>query len=407
MATDLRDAMATMALCATLLGAHAQQAPASAPPPDPKFGDKWVYRKVDAYTDLEQGRYSLTFLRRDVQTMTFRRVELRNGGAGFFRLTHELGLCLQNTIGESGCGSVYQFPLTVGKKTGYKHLPIPGLAGYTTQDCVVEAYEPVKVSAGTFDAFRLECEGHYRFQDSDFSWEGLIRETHWYAPSLNAQIKVFMRSYTQKGKPDRREIDELVSYTPSDGNDDPTGARAEAAARAPKPLPAEFVVDGTRFAGRFTATPGGKYSGSGRVVWANGDAYEGTLVDGRREGAGLFTWANGQRYEGPWRDDRPEGRGKLSFANGNVFDGDIHAGVPDGQGKMTYASGDVYDGALKGGLPHGEGTLASKSGDRYVGQWKAGRKDGPGVLTWASGDRWEGTFADDERAEGQLIRKSP
>jgi hypothetical protein len=162
----------------------------------------------------------------------------------------------------------------------------------------------------------------------------------------------------------------------------------------------------TRFAGKFTLDPNGKsYSGSGRVSWTNGEAYEGTLVLGQREGQGKFVWSNGQTYEGEWRNDAPNGQGVMKFANGNLYEGSVVAGIPNGNGKMAYANGDSYSGEMVKGIPSGRGTFLWKGGDRYSGQWKAGQKEGSGVFTWRNGDRWEGVYRDDQQTDaGTLIR---
>ena len=334
-------------------------------------------------------------------TLAFRITDLKSNGARFVHLTHDLGVCRQ-----AQCGGPFSFPISVGKRHSYR-LPF-GVDGYEIPKCEVAAVEQVTVQAGTFEAFRVECSGNWLTQGTeglDKVWQGRTNSTYWYAPAVNAPVRWLVQVYDPKGKPTDRVLRELVSFVPGHVGSDPMHARDAPAVAAA--LPAEFVIGGTKFAGQFTAVPGGKYSGTGRVTWANGDDYDGPLVNGLREGVGRFTWANGQRYEGLWRGDRPEGHGKLMFANGNVYEGDVVDGVPEGRGTLTYASGDVYVGGLRAGLPHGEGTLNSKSGDRYIGAWKAGLKDGRGVLVWASGDRWEGAFVKDERTEGMLVRKAP
>ena len=59
--------------------------------------------------------------------------------------------------------------------------------------------------------------------------------------------------------------------------------------------------------GNFSPDPvTGVVSGNGRIVWDNGDQFEGTLVRGQKEGKGEFRWANGQRYRGDWSRDQPQ-----------------------------------------------------------------------------------------------------
>ncbi|HJV72700.1 MAG TPA: protein kinase, partial [Noviherbaspirillum sp.] len=120
--------------------------------------------------------------------------------------------------------------------------------------------------------------------------------------------------------------------------------------------------------GDFSADPKtGIVSGTGKIVWTNGNQFEGTLVRGSKEGKGKFTWSNGQRYSGDWARDMPNGKGTIVFANGNRYEGDVKDGVPHGQGINRFKDGDVYSGAWVNGKSHGQG--------RY---------------TWANGSYWEG-----------------
>lgn len=152
--------------------------------------------------------------------------------------------------------------------------------------------------------------------------------------------------------------------------------------------------------GSFTLDPAtGIASGSGHVVWNNGDRYDGRLVKGAREGKGRFVWANGQSYTGDWSADAPNGRGVIAFANGNRYEGDVRNGVPFGRGLLQFQNGHRYEGEFKGGLSHGQGTLRFKFGDIYTGAWVNGKQHGSGRHTWANGNFWEGEFKDGERTE--------
>ena len=154
---------------------------------------------------------------------------------------------------------------------------------------------------------------------------------------------------------------------------------------------AETSSDSTRFSGQFVRdTDGPTYSGNGKVTWASGDVYEGTLVKGKRQGKGLFVWANGQRYDGDWIQDKPTGQARVQFANGNQFEGSTLEGIPQGQGHMRYASGDSYTGTFEAGEPQGRGLYIWKSGQQFDGTWKNTRPNGQGKLKFATGNQYEG-----------------
>jgi hypothetical protein len=164
---------------------------------------------------------------------------------------------------------------------------------------------------------------------------------------------------------------------------------------------AEFVAGTTRFVGNFQPDAKNKtYSGTGKVIWANGNLFDGTLVEGKREGRGRYVWADGQRYEGDWRNDRPQGNGLLWFANGDVFEGTIEDGEPSGPGRMRFASGDRYVGEFKAGKIHGRGAYTWASGQTLVGRWDAGRVEGAATMRFVNGDVYEGEVAQG-RPEGR------
>jgi hypothetical protein len=82
------------------------------------------------------------------------------------------------------------FPLEVGKKWEGEY------AGFTedTGDkwksrvkCETTAFEKVKVVAGEFDAFRIDCVDNWRAM---LLFSGEKNSTRWYAPKLKAVIKV-------------------------------------------------------------------------------------------------------------------------------------------------------------------------------------------------------------------------
>ena len=230
---------------------------------------------------------------------------------------------------------------------------------------------------------------------------------------------------------------------------------AEPVKPQPQIQPEEFAVDDMHFKGQFVRdADANTFSGKGKLRWANGDVFEGTLKMGKREGKGLFIWANGQRYQGDWINDVSTGQATVDFINGDHYEGAVEKATPNGLGSMRYASGDTYQGHFQAGEPHGSGTYLWKngqrfegdwkngkangqgklhfangdsyegvvrdgkpdqfgqftwaSGEKYSGQWKAGLKEGQGTFSWTTGDRWEGVYENDQQtSNGTLIRKTP
>lgn len=194
-------------------------------------------------------------------------------------------------------------------------------------------------------------------------------------------------------------------------------AVSPAAASGPQDM--DLQAGDTRFVGRFVRE-GASLTGQGQIRWANGDQYEGDIVQGRRHGQGRLLWASGQRYEGPWVNDQPQGKGQMRFANGDEYEGEVAQGLPSGQGRMRYASGDTFDGRFAGGKPDGQGVYRWASGQRYEGPWANDQPHGNGRLQFANGNVWEGplqagspegqgtlSFASGERYEGGVSKGLP
>ncbi len=57
----------------------------------------------------------------------------------------------------------------------------------------------------------------------------------------------------------------------------------------------------------------------GKIIYPNGDVYEGKLQKGKRHGEGKMTYVNGNVYECVWKDDKKHGTGKESiYKNGTI-----------------------------------------------------------------------------------------
>lgn len=233
--------------------------------------------------------------------------------------------------------------------------------------------------------------------------QALARErgTPWVARNLPAPVATAGTRKPAAGTPATTPAAALPGGTAPNpsaaGKPAAVAAAAAAPATVPKPgvaepQPPEFVSGTTQFSGKFERDPEGtSFSGTGKITWANGDVYDGTLVKGQRQGKGLFVWANGQRFEGDWVQDTPSGKGKMQFPNGNRYEGDVVAGVPQGVGRMQYATGDDYSGHLNAGVPDGRGTYTWKNGQTFEGEWRAERPNGQGILKFANGNVFEGT----------------
>ena len=60
-----------------------------------------------------------------------------------------------------------------------------------------------------------------------------------------------------------------------------------------------------------------KSHGEGRIIYANGDVYEGMWFMGNRSGYGVLTKRSGDHFEGHWVNDKREGQGSYFYAQKN------------------------------------------------------------------------------------------
>jgi hypothetical protein len=81
-----------------------------------------------------------------------------------------------------------EFPLAVGRQwqREYKgHSTIEDIAWDGDVSCEVADFAPVEVTAGRFDAFRIECKDRWKVADAASS----VTSTTWYSPEVGGVVK--------------------------------------------------------------------------------------------------------------------------------------------------------------------------------------------------------------------------
>ena len=164
----------------------------------------------------------------------------------------------------------------------------------------------------------------------------------------------------------------------------------------------------------------GEPNGLMTVQMSNGDCYVGEMKGGLKCGKGKYTWSAGQVYEGEWLNDKRNGQG--SFTSGSTtFTGIWEDGFlmgfgtetrKDGyryegdfvksekvKGKEILPNGDIYEGDFKSNVAHGFGKEVLHDGEVYEGSFENGQYNGHGVFTTKDGVKHEGTFVDGHLVE--------
>ena len=98
-----------------------------------------------------------------------------------------------------------RFPLVLGDGwlVPYKGFTADnGMNWDGTLKCGVAAFEPVTVKAGTFDAYRIDCEEAWKVGRRD----GVFHSSRWYAPKIGTVVKV-----EHQEQPERWNL-ELTAY---------------------------------------------------------------------------------------------------------------------------------------------------------------------------------------------------
>lgn len=138
--------------------------------------------------------------------------------------------------------------------------------------------------------------------------------------------------------------------------------------------------------------------GKGKMTYANGNTYDGDWNNGQIEGIGTFTWANGKVYKGGQKNGKQHGRfdflilgkGKMIYADGDSYEGDWIEGNLEGSGSFKCSDGRSYVGGFKNHLQHGtltlifsivgKGRMIYADGKTYDGDWIQGKYQGYGTF---------------------------
>ncbi|OMJ94179.1 hypothetical protein SteCoe_2660 [Stentor coeruleus] len=106
--------------------------------------------------------------------------------------------------------------------------------------------------------------------------------------------------------------------------------------------------------------------------------YKGNFYRNKKHGKGKLIWRNGNWYEGDFIMGRIEGKGKQHIAD-YEYEGDFAGNKMDGFGVQTWKDGSRYEGMMKNGYRNGQGIYINNT-KTYNGNWKNGKENGKGIL---------------------------
>lgn len=164
-----------------------------------------------------------------------------------------------------------------------------------------------------------------------------------------------------------------------------------------------------------------------RVIFPNGEVYEGNFCDEYFHGHGMYTFKDGSVYEGNWHrgtrfghghfrsvegwtyegffdKDRRHRRGVIDWPDGSCYMGDWYYDSIQGKGIFITPLRDVYKGELKDGKFHGKGEIVYSDGSSYIGDFFEGKRHGLGIFIDRDGAEYYGKYENDLK-EGEFLVK--
>lgn len=157
----------------------------------------------------------------------------------------------------------------------------------------------------------------------------------------------------------------------------------------------KICKNGNKYTGQVTENS--LKQGMGKMVYKNGDVYEGNWSNNKREGFGVYLYSNGDVYSGNWLDSKPSGQGKMVWNDGNFYEGNFSEGIICGHGRMIYKNQNKYEGEFINGIANGYGVFSYNNGDIYRGHVTDGSRDGFGTYEYNNGDMYEGQWICDKK----------
>lgn len=167
-----------------------------------RIGDRYSYREVDNFTDLEVRKYTLA-----VSQITD--IEVIYGKGNF--VTDLIGNWIKMNDGRVFSGAQYFVPdYAIGKRWTSRHRVTSGKGNvYDTEyDFKVVARESKTVPAGTFDAFRVEGTGWTQGPTGSIQ----LQSHYWVTPDVRRFIAANFWQKHAKGKVLENKRLELVSF---------------------------------------------------------------------------------------------------------------------------------------------------------------------------------------------------
>jgi hypothetical protein len=183
--------LAPLVLCVAMLGAANASAQGAVERPQFAVGDRWTLRVTDLQKNEETQTYEnrVTTIAGDTVRMSWKILSSTNasdvdrqGTSRFDASTWAFDVAQRE-----GKLLALAFPLEVGKSWEYAYASRNTTGGETTvtMKAKVEAWEEIRIPAGTFKALRVVHEGQWATRNHfGEGVSSVILDTYWYVPEL-------------------------------------------------------------------------------------------------------------------------------------------------------------------------------------------------------------------------------
>ena len=146
----------------------------------------------------------------------------------------------------------------------------------------------------------------------------------------------------------------------------------------------------------------------GRVIFDNGDVFEGEISDRNMNGNGIYyNNSAGSKYTGQFKDDMPHGKGKEEWEDGTFYEGGFSEGSKHGKGLFRTKEGSIYEGEFKKGAFSGKGTFTTANKTKIKGTWKSAELQSPAEITYEDGKTYQGDVNKDMKPHGNGVILGP
>lgn len=183
--------------------------------PTIKLGDSWTTRSLDGWNNSETSQTTFTVAGIEEGRIILRSQSMPTGETQTLTYTPDWQVCrsMQNST-ELVCDGVFKFPLTASYRHTINKLPSSSGATFYDAECEGKGMEKVRVPAGEFDAFKVECKGRWT-QVFGGARSGQYDDTSWYAPSVRNRVKQVFNTRRSNGTPSAKLVVEMTEFKPA------------------------------------------------------------------------------------------------------------------------------------------------------------------------------------------------